>query len=169
MNSEAYKLSDQRSEISDNSISSTPKTTSSPDSTPSPQSPNSPGFRQNPINSDIQHHTSIFDLHPEIISQRFQESAASSISTPSSLTSSNPLVPSPSAKTPESPPSAKPSPKMHLPTSINELPVPGSKLAPSKFTGKYNKAKRFTDHYTKLIQAITLMTDEQKCKSMMQY
>ena len=171
MFSEEQKLSNQRSKIPNTSTSSTSKTASSPESTPSPQSPHSPGFRQNPISPDIFNNSSIFGLSPEVIAQRFQQSSASSVSTPSSLISSNnPLVPSPSPKTPESPPLAGPSLKMpYLPTSINALPVPGSKLAPSKVTGKYNMGKLFTDHYTKLIQGITHMTDEQKCKSMMQY
>ena len=174
MNSEERNLADQRSEALNTSIPSTPKSVSPPYSTPSPQSPHSPGFRQNPINPEITHHTSVLGLDPEVVSQRFQQSAESSISTPSSLTSSsNPLVSPPSqpnSSPPASPPTITPPARMpFFPTTINELPIPGSKLAPPKFTGKYNKAKRFTDHYAKLIQGIPDMSGAQKCQSMMQY
>jgi len=92
--------------------------TSSISSPLSPQSPHLPDFRQNSISSEIPR-TSVLDSNPEEVTQIFQESTASSISSPSSLTSSsNPLTTSPSLQ--ESPDSLHPvttSHKMHHPTS----------------------------------------------------
>ena len=175
MNFERQKYSEERSETSN---TSTPKSSASPYSTPSPHSPHSPSFRENPINPELLHNTSVLGLDPEVISHRFQTSSASSISSPSSLTSSsNPLTSSlpasfPSLPKPPKPPiTVKPVAKMtgFTPTALHELPIPGSKFAPAKFTGKYHRAKRFTDHYKKLIKGINGIKDEEKCQSMMQY
>lgn len=160
----------QELEISDNSTSESSESALSPKSTPSPQSANSPTFRDNPINPDLSHNTSILGLNPETISQQFHQSTTSSISTVSSLTSSNPLTsPPPKTSSPKSPHKAPSKMTGQSPTAIHELPIPGSKFAPRKFTGKYHRAKRFTDHYQRLIKGITGMTDEEKCESMMQY
>ena len=53
--------------------------------------------------------------------------------------------------------------------TISELPIPGSKNAPKKFTGKYSRAKRFTDHVKKLFVDIPLVSGEQKCETLLEH
>lgn len=167
------------------SINNSPLTTAesvSPISTPSPKSLHPEEFRDQPIDPELYPSTSIFEQDPDRVNQIFQSANTSSISTVSSLSSSsNPLD---SATTSNSAPKSKSktilptvtsttsaSTKMNTrtPARIHELPIPGSKFAPKKFTGKHSRAKRFTDHYDRLIEGISGMTDRQKCESMMQY
>ena len=53
--------------------------------------------------------------------------------------------------------------------SLAELPLPGSKNAPKKFTGKYSKVKRFTDHVKRLIKDITTISEKEKCDVLLEY
>ena len=53
--------------------------------------------------------------------------------------------------------------------TIADLPVPGSKNAPKKFTGKYSRVKRFTDHVKKLIEGVTGLDGTQKCRILLEY
>src|SRR5215471_10085326 len=153
---------------------------SSPISTSSPHSSHSSDFRSHPINPELTQTSSLLGINQEELSQRLQLPNPSSITTTSSLSpSSNPLVSSSSPSTVPIKPNTSSTSKTikatsskmpgHAPTTIYELPIPGSKFAPKKFTGKYSRAKRFTDHYLKLIGGISNMTNVEKCENLMQY
>jgi hypothetical protein len=53
--------------------------------------------------------------------------------------------------------------------SVLNLPLPGSKLAPTKFKGDYSKVKKFLTHYKRLLAQNNVVLDREKCESITQY
>jgi hypothetical protein len=180
------------------SIKSSPRSIPSPLSEPSPSFRGNPistdlVYPSSILGSDLDTVTKRFQESAEASSTSISTESSLSLSSnplePSSLprrllpkpnqTSSLSKATSSSVKlpttTPTYPISTPPTTKVigrmssHRPTNIHELPIPGTKFAPKKFTGRYNRAKRFTDHYKNLISGITTITNQQKCELLLQY
>lgn len=50
-----------------------------------------------------------------------------------------------------------------------DLPLPGTKGAPKKFTGKYSEVDRFLYHYARLCQKYNPIRDKDKFENISQY
>src|ERR1700674_2504331 len=62
-------------------------------------------------------------------------------------------------------------PTMNIPHlyPLAQMPVRGEKKAPSTFKGEYWKVARIIDHYTHLLKLHQVVTDEDKCKGIIEY
>jgi hypothetical protein len=80
------------------------------------------------------------------------------------------LTPSSSSSAPTTVPTTAPMTAPHISTrTVLDLPVPGSRNAPTKFKGGYRKVRKFIDHYEKLLKYCNVTLDEEKCQSILMY
>lgn len=53
--------------------------------------------------------------------------------------------------------------------TAKDLPVKGSREAPTKFTGKYTHVESFFEHYDRLLNKYNVHSDAEKCKGLLEY
>src|SRR6267154_4299365 len=53
--------------------------------------------------------------------------------------------------------------------SVLTMPIPGTKLAPEKFSGDFHKVKEFIQHYERLCVQNNVISDTEKCETLLRY
>ncbi|KAF9064586.1 hypothetical protein BDP27DRAFT_1230244, partial [Rhodocollybia butyracea] len=53
--------------------------------------------------------------------------------------------------------------------TAKDLPVKGSREAPTKFTGRYTQVESFFEHYDRLLNKYNVQSDSEKCQGLLEY